>query len=163
MYKRKDSIPGITVKIPGEKRPLRIDNVVIDFNGTLAIEGRLIGGAASRLRKLARQANIIVLTSDTFGSARRALVGLPITIHIIKHGLEKLRFVKSIGPRHVAVVGNGLNDVPMVKAAALGIAVIGAEGASGEMLRAAMVVVRDINNALDLLLKPKRLIATLRR
>lgn len=163
MIKRNGGLPGIMVKIPGGKRPLRIENVVIDFNGTLAIEGRLSGGAALRLRRLARYVNIIVLTSDTFGLARRALDGLPVTVHIIQHGMEKLRLVKSIGPRRVAVVGNGYNDVPMVKAAALGIAVIGDEGASGEMIRAAMVVVRDVNNALDLLLKPKRLIATLRR
>jgi soluble P-type ATPase len=69
----------------------------------------------------------------------------------------------SLGIEVVAAVGNGTNDVPMLKVATLGIAVIGAEGTSGEAIRAATVVARDINVAIDMLLKPQRLIATLRR
>jgi P-type E1-E2 ATPase len=154
---------GVTVAIPGRRRPLRIDTVVIDFNGTLAVDGRLIRGVAPRLKKLAKFTAIVVMTADTFGSVRRVLTGLPVEVCIIRQGADKRRFVESVGPQHVAAIGNGVNDVPMLKAAALGIAVIGDEGASGELLRAAMVVVRDINLALDLLLKPKRLTATLRR
>jgi P-type E1-E2 ATPase len=154
---------GVAIAIPGRRQPLRIDTVVIDFNGTLAVDGRLIRGVALRLRKLARHVNVIVLTADTFGSARRALSGLPVEVCIIRQGVDKRRFVESVGPQHVAAIGNGVNDVPMLKAASLGIAVIGDEGASGELLRAATVVVCDINRSLDLLLKPKRLIAALRR
>jgi soluble P-type ATPase len=47
-------------------------------------------------------------------------------------------------------------------AAALGIAVIQAEGAAPQTLCAADVVVREIGDALDLLVQPKRLAATLR-
>jgi len=154
---------GVTVTIPGRRRPLRIDTVVIDFNGTLAVDGRLIRGVCPRLKKLAAFTNIVVMTADTFGSARRALSGLPVEVCIIRQGADKRRFVESVGPQHVAAIGNGVNDVPMLKAAALGIAVIGNEGASGDLLRAATVVIRNTNLALDLLLKPKRLIATLRR
>ena len=59
-------------------------------------------------------------------------------------------------------VGNGRNDRLMLKEAALGIAVLQAEGAAAEALLAADVVAPDILAALDLLLAPEGLIATLR-
>jgi soluble P-type ATPase len=51
----------------------------------------------------------------------------------------------------------------MLSSAALGIAVLGPEGLAVEALRAAHVVVARIEDALDLLLHPQRLVATLRR
>jgi soluble P-type ATPase len=51
----------------------------------------------------------------------------------------------------------------MLNTAGIGIAVLGEEGLCVETLNAADVVVRDIHNALDSLLKPQRLVATLRR
>jgi soluble P-type ATPase len=50
----------------------------------------------------------------------------------------------------------------MVASAALGIAVVQEEGASTETISVADVVMPDILSALDILLFPKRLIATLR-
>ncbi len=157
------SIPrGIGVDIPGRKR-LRITHVVLDFNGTLATDGRLIRGVRARLRRLAPGMNIIVLTADTFGTARRALAGLPVTCEVVRDGAEKRRLVEAIGGPSVAAVGNGANDAPMFKVAGLSIAVCGSESAAVESWRSATVVTRDINDALDLLLKPQRLVATLRR
>jgi soluble P-type ATPase len=51
----------------------------------------------------------------------------------------------------------------MLDSARLGIAVIEAEGGSSDAIAAADIVMRDIVSALELLLNPKRLIATLRR
>jgi soluble P-type ATPase len=59
-------------------------------------------------------------------------------------------------------LGNGRNDRLMLKEAALGIALLQAEGAAVEALLAADVVAPDILVALDLLLAPDGLIATLR-
>lgn len=160
---RRPAQRGIEVAIPGRKRPLRIEHVVFDFNGTLAVEGRLAPGVASRLRRLAALANVVVMTADTFGTARRALARLPVAVHIVHNGLEKRRFVESLGRERVAAVGNGTNDVPMLRAAALGIVVTGDEGTSGDAVRAATILARDIGVAIDLLLRPPRLVATLRR
>ena len=49
----------------------------------------------------------------------------------------------------------------MIEEAGLGICVIGKEGASGEALRKADVIVTHILDALDFLLKPLRQQATL--
>ena len=163
MPERKLAGRGVEVAIPGRKRPLRIEHVVFDFNGTLAVEGRLVRGVAARLKALAARADVVVMTADTFGMVGRALAGSPVAVHIVRGGAEKRRFVESLGCRTVAAVGNGANDVPMLRAAGLGIAVLGDEGTSGEAVRVATVVARDINVAIDLLLKPQRLVATLRR
>jgi P-type E1-E2 ATPase len=157
------AIPGIDLAIPGRRRPLRIKYAVIDFNGTLATDGNLIRGVTTRLKKLARTLQVVVMTADTFGTARRALAALPVSVRIVHGGVEKLRFVESVDGASVAAIGNGVNDVPMLQAAALGIAIIGDEGASGELLGVAHIVVRNINDALDLLLHPKRVVATLRK
>jgi soluble P-type ATPase len=60
-------------------------------------------------------------------------------------------------------IGNGRNDVPIMQRAAVGIVVIGPEGAAREAAHAADILVRDIRDGLDLLLKPLRLKATYRR
>jgi len=149
--------------IPGWTRPLRLGHVVFDFNGTMATDGKLPRGLAPRVRRLANSVEVVVMTADTFGTARRALAGWPVEIRIVRRGREKRDLVEKMGAERVAVVGNGVNDVPMFKVAALGIAVCGAEGTAAELLHLAAIVVRDINDALDLLLKPKRLVASLRR
>jgi P-type E1-E2 ATPase len=163
MPERRRAAAAIELSIPGRTRPLRIEHVVFDFNGTLAVGGKLARGAAARLRKLATLTHVVVMTADTFGTARRALARLPLAVHVVRGGIAKRRFVESLGRKSVAAIGNGANDVPMLGVAALGIVVVGGEGTSGEAVRAATIVARDIDVAIDLLLKPQRLVATLRR
>lgn len=153
----------IEVMFPGQTQPLRIERVVFDFNGTLAVDGKLVRGVGPRIAKLARRIDVVVMTADTFGTARRVFGSLPVTLHIVRDGADKRRYLRSVGCATCAAVGNGVNDVPMLEAAALGIVVCGREGAATEAVRVATIVVLDVNDAIDLLLNPKRLIATLRR
>jgi soluble P-type ATPase len=60
------------------------------------------------------------------------------------------------------VIGNGSNDQLILKEAGLAIAVLGDEGVSVSAMKHADVLVKSISDALDLFLKPKRLIATLK-
>ncbi|MEW6363501.1 MAG: ATPase P [Acidobacteriota bacterium] len=155
------SATGIVVDVPGRGR-ISIARVFLDFTGTLSADGQLLTGVAERLRLLAAQVPITVLTADTFGTAREALMGLPVEFREIRNGAEKERIVQQCALAGFAAIGNGMNDVAMIRAADLGIAVVGSEGAASELLRVAGVVVTNINDALDLLLKPLRLKATLR-
>ena len=59
-------------------------------------------------------------------------------------------------------MGNGRNDRLMLQTAALGVAVCQAEGAAVPTMLAADVMGSDIQDALDLLIHPLRLVATLR-
>jgi P-type E1-E2 ATPase len=149
------------IPIPGGSA-LELADLVLDFNGTLGLDGGLLPGVEPLLRELAATLHIHVLTADTFGTAEAALAGLPITLHHIAHGDEKRSFVEQLGSAGVVAIGNGCNDVAMLQVAALGIAVVGPEGASAEALAVADVVVGDILTALGLLDHPRRLTATLR-
>lgn len=152
------------ITIPGFKT-LRLGHLVVDFNGTLARDGMLIGGIEERLIRLVPDFSIHVLTGNTFGTAREVLAGVVCQLSILPAENQDeaiLSYVKRLGYENVVCVGNGRNDRLMLEAAALGIAVIQAEGASWEALAAADIVCSSILEALDLLIYPLRLIATLR-
>ena len=144
---------------------VHIQHIVLDYNGTLAVDGTIIPGVAERLRALAESCTIHVITADTFGTVREQIEGIPCEITVLpshEQTKAKLRYIKELGARGVAAIGNGRNDRLMLKAAVVGIATIQGEGAFGDTLRSADIVVTDIISALDLLSHPRRLTATLR-
>ena len=154
----------IALMIPGFGA-LELRHLVLDYNGTLALDGRLLPGVRDALNALADQVEIHVITADTFGLAGSELAGLPVNITIIPQEAQadaKLAHVEHLGAVGVFAVGNGRNDRKMLAAAAIGVAVAQAEGAAAETIAAADIVATDIVDALDLLRHLKRLIATLR-
>ena len=154
----------VEVTIPGSAT-LRLEHLVLDFNGTLALDGVLIEGVADRISRLAEVLRIHVVTGDTFGTATAALAGLPCAVHVLRstaQGDAKRDYLAKLNADVVACVGNGRNDRPMMEVAALAIAVVQSEGACAATLAAAHVVAPHIRDALDLLLRPVRLTATLR-
>lgn len=152
---------GLHIQVPGFQ-DLRIRNLVLDYTGTLSRDGRLLEGVPERLRALSSFLRIIVATADTFGMARSELKDLPVEIVLIRDGRDKVRLISELGTAETAAVGNGRNDVGMIRAAALGAAVIGPEGCYGDLVTSAVVVFRDIRDCLDLFLEPLRATATLR-
>lgn len=152
---------GIELELPGSAKRV-FTHVVTDFTGTLSRDGILWPGLDERIRRLAQHVRIIVLTADTFGTAAAQLGHLPIEIVFIQTGENKADFVRELNNGTVIAIGNGRNDIPMMKQAALGIVVMGAEGAATALLSAADLVVYDPCDAIDLLLNPLRLKAALR-
>jgi soluble P-type ATPase len=150
----------VSFDVPGGTRAF--SRLVLDFTGTLSLDGEILSGVAERLERLAIQVEITVLTADTFGTVQHAMQGLPVEVKVIGDGHEKAEIVSAMGAETVIAIGNGRNDVPMMGVAGLAIAVMGPEGAAGELLSAAHIVTRDIRDALDLLLHPLRVKATLR-
>lgn len=155
----------LSLDIPGYGA-LALHHCVLDFSGTLSVDGWLLDGVRERLDRLTRLLEIHVLTSDTHGRAREALAGLGGSLHLLegeRHELQKEQYVTLLGAPGVVAIGNGNNDAAMLRAARLGIAVCGHEGCSVSALSVASVLVTSPTDALDLLLCPKRLTATLRR
>jgi soluble P-type ATPase len=154
----------ITLDIPGLE-PYELHHVVMDYNGTLAVDGFLLEGVAQLLTGLAEHLQLHVVTADTFGLAAGQLAGLPCRLTILPPGRQafaKEEYVRALGPEHCLAIGNGRNDRLMLEAAAIGILLIQAEGAAGQTIQVADIVCRDARDALTLLLEPRRLVATLR-
>lgn len=154
----------IAVDIPGY-RVLQLEHLVMDYNGTLAVDGRLEEGVREAFEDLSSQLTIHVITADTFGLAAGQLKESPVQLSVLPPGqqdIAKQDYVNRLGGAATVAVGNGRNDRLMLKTAELGIAVVLREGAAAVTLAAADIVCIGILPALELLLHPLRLTATLR-
>ena len=154
----------IEIKIPAYG-DLALEHLVMDYNGTLAVDGELEPGVKEALRCLSQKLSLHIITADTFGKVRSSIEGLDCILSILaadRQELGKLEYINRLNPQTVVSIGNGRNDRLMLAESALGIAVVLAEGAAMETLRAADVVCTRIVWALELLLNPLRLVATLR-
>jgi P-type E1-E2 ATPase len=155
----------IELTIPG-RGLLRLEHLVTDVNGTLAVDGILIDGLAKRLTSLRDRLKIHMLTADTHGrqAAIDELLKLKATrVQPGNEAMTKAEFVRELGAETVVAIGQGANDAEMLKVAALGICVMSKEGVAVETLVSADILVPDIFAALDLLDKPLRIIASLRK
>ena len=149
------------IEIPGYKE-LNLRYLVLDYNGTIAMGGKIKESVKERIRKLAEEMDIIVLTADTYGTAKEACLDLPVKIQTFpnENALPaKMAVVEELGLDACVAIGN---DKLMLRASALAIAVIEQEGMCSRLLHEADVCTRSIEDALDLLLYPVRLVATLR-
>jgi soluble P-type ATPase len=154
----------IEIEVPGYKK-LRLEHLVLDYNGTIAVHGDIVEGVKEKLESLSERLRIHVLTADTFGMARSKLEGLPCHVYILpieNQEKGKLDYAKQLGLESSVCIGNGRNDRLMLKEAALGIAVILEEGTAKDAVLSADLIIRGILPALELLENPLRLIATLR-
>ena len=141
---------------------IELRHAVFDVNGTLAVDGAPIPGVVERLKALAESLSLHALTAGTHGNLveLERVLGLP--LQIIGSGEEKTRYVEQLGPGSVIAFGNGRNDVGMLRVAAIGVAILAGEGVAIGALQAADVLAPGPVEAMDLVLHPKRLIATLR-
>ena len=152
----------IRIDIP-QRGIIELQHAVFDVNGTLAVDGMPISGVIDRLQKLAEHLTLHALTAGTHGNVTEleGVIGLP--LHLIATGEEKMRYVEQLGPAGVIAFGNGRNDVAMLHLAAIGVAILAGEGVAIEALQAADVLAHGPVEAIELVLNPKRLIATLRK
>jgi P-type E1-E2 ATPase len=152
-------------QIPG-RETLEIHHLVLDFNGTFALDGKMLPNVAERLQKLSESVRIYVISGDTNGSVRSECGHLPLTITVLDkedQAQQKRVFVESLEPQGTIAVGNGANDEGMFEAADLAIAVIGGEGCCTSSLLKSDLVVKDAVDAFDLLIRQNRIVGTLRK
>ena len=151
----------MVIDIPNFKK-VEIKNIVFDYNGTIAVDGKLIDEVREFFKN--SKFNIFVITADTFGSVKKELEEFKnVNVIILKttnHTKEKAEFVMSL--KNTIAIGNGNNDSLMLKEADIGICVIGKEGASAKSIMNSDIVVKDIKDVINLIENPKRIIATLR-
>ncbi|WP_010478208.1 HAD family hydrolase [Thermococcus zilligii] len=149
----------MNTEVPGYRK-LEFSSVLFDLNGTLGQSGRIGEEVKHLLERLADKYTVVVLSADTFGTLEEELRGLPVRVERVSNGVEKAEVAKGYAP--YAAVGNGNNDVAMLEGAELAFCVIGPEGATVDALLASDIVVKDVRDAIAMLLDERKLIATLR-
>ncbi len=155
----------IELNIPG-RALIQLHHLVCDVNGTLAVDGQLPGGLVSVFAVLRDHLTIHLLTADTHG--RQHLIDQQLNLVAVRiqpgqEAQQKAEYVQRLGASNVVAIGQGANDAGMLQAAGLGICVLSAEGTAVEALLAADLVTANIFDALDLLKKPLRIVASLRK
>ena len=155
----------ITILRSGQE-PLEIDFILLDFEGTLASDRRVHPKAKDRINLLSKRTKIYILTKEEKILMEEVLKKVKAEIIYLMEGeasQQKLDLLRQLGASRTVAVGNGVDDVPMIEEAGLGISVMGKEGTFSEALKKADVVFMNILDALDFLLKPLRQKATLNR
>jgi len=158
---------GIAIDIPGfGERHIRV--AVSDYTGTHSFGGSIALHVKAKLRELATLVDLHIVTADSFGTAEQELAGIaiPYKLRTDRHDIEKAEYVTQFDLQNVAAFGNGNNDRLMLKAVkeggGLAIAVDNGEGCAMDAILNADLFVVGAANAIDLLLDPLRLKATLR-
>ncbi len=154
----------IEFTIPG-RGALKLKHLVLDVNGTLALDGKLIDGVEQALAGLRDRLEIHLVTADTHG--RQAEIDRQLGLQAVRlrpggEVEQKAAFVRQLGAEKTAAIGQGANDAGMLREAAIGIAVLSREGLAADARNAADLVVPDILAALELFDKPLRIVASLR-
>jgi soluble P-type ATPase len=155
----------IELNIPG-RGLIQLEHLVCDVNGTLAVDGVLLDGVKQRLASLRDRLELHLLTADTHGKQDVIDGQLGIKSFRLQPGNEvkqKEDYVTQLGAGKSAAIGQGVNDAGMLRTAALGICVLSSEGTAVETLLQSDLVAINILDALDLLEKPLRIVATLRK
>jgi P-type E1-E2 ATPase len=155
----------IELNIPG-RGCYQLEHLVCDVNGTLAVDGQLFDGVVRLLTVLRDRLDLHLLTADTHG--RQSLIDRQLNIKAVRvkpgdESKQKAMYVEKLGADHVVAIGQGANDSAMLKAALLGICVFSPEGVAVEAITSADLITPDIYTALELLTKPLRIVASLRK
>jgi len=153
----------ITILKSGQE-PLEIDFILLDFEGTLASDRRVHPKAKDRINLLSKRTKIYILTKEEKILMEEVLKKVKAEIIYLMEGeasQQKLDLLRQLGASRTVAIGNGVDDVPMIEEAGLGISVMGKEGTFSEAMKKADVVFMNILDALDFLLKPLRQKATL--
>ena len=155
----------VSIYIPG-KGKMNIENLVLDFNGTIAYDGNIKNGIREKIQRVHEMGiNIYILTADTYHQAAEQCKDMPVTLEIFdvdNAALSKREIVNNIDSKLTMTIGNGNNDVEMFEESILSVAVIGDEGCAVKAIFAADIITNNIDDAIDLLLNPHRIKATLR-
>ena len=155
----------LVIEVPGGDT-LEIKHILLDFNGTIALDGRLIKDVREKINQHSHQVRFHVITADTFGSVKKELEGVDCSRVVIPEANQikaKQDYLQTLGTAQTIAVGNGANDESMLRDAVLGIAVLGREGLNTRTLDASDIVISNVLDLFGYLENTGRLVACLRR
>ena len=157
-------IPNLIIDIP-DRNTLDIQHIIFDYNGTIALDGKVINGVVDKMNEFSHLVTFHVVTADTYGTAEHELQGANCQVVNLATSLmykTKTDYLAYLGKDHTLSVGNGFNDSDLLKQSLLGIALIQDEGLCMAALMSADIVCKSVMDVFAYLEKPNRLKATLR-
>jgi len=153
----------IIIQRPGQDL-LEMDFMLMDFEGTLAQDRRVDPKAKDKINLLSKRMKIYILAKgekEVVEDVLKKVKAEVIYLRMREPAQGKLSLLRQLGARRTVAIGNGVDDALMLEEAGLGICILGREGASVKAMQKADVVVTNILDALDFILKPLRQEATL--
>lgn len=150
-------------KVPGLGE-IEIKTLVFDLNGTISNRGKVIDGVVERMSKLKKSGfRLIMITSDQRGLGAKTAESLKMEYFQAETSADKEKIILSLDPMTIAAFGNSRIDIGMFHHARVSIACIEGEGIHAEIFRFADILVKSINDALDLFLDQDSFISTMKR
>ncbi|MES2437129.1 MAG: hypothetical protein V4519_03875 [Patescibacteria group bacterium] len=150
------NVPGI-----GE---MELKTLILDLNGTLTVKGIIPEGVKVRLTTLKSQGyRILFFTGNTRNNADEIATSLGIEWILAESGVAKRDEALKIDPKTCVSIGNGQIDLELMKVVKLRIVTLQSEGVHVQTLLNSDIVIPSITDALDLLIDPATLIATMRK
>ena len=156
---------GKSMIVNFENISLNLKYLLLDYTGTLSEHGKLINCVKEKLLILSNNfEKIIVLTADTFGTAHKELKNFPVEVKILEHPTSKgkLEVVNKLGPEYCVSIGNGNNDIDMLKTTKFSFAVINRDGCNAKLIKYADLIFKSTCDALDSLIDTRIIISLLR-
>lgn len=148
--------------IPGRGK-LELKTIILDLNGTISVGGSLVKGIDERLGHLKELGyKIVLFTGNTRNDADGLAQQLGIDWRQATSAQAKADIAHEFEPETCVSIGNGRIDLELMKVVELRIVTLQAEGVHLETMMNSDIVVPSIKDALDILIDPDRLVATLR-
>jgi len=143
---------------------IELTNIILDLNGTLAINGKLVEGVKNRLVKLKQMGfNLYLFTGDQRGNAIDLASEISIKVQKATTSDEKEALTMKLETEKTVAIGNARIDIGTFKSCKLRIGTLQAEGIHTEILPYIDILVPSINDALDLLINSDVFNATMRK
>lgn len=150
-------------KIPGVG-DIELKTLILDLNGTLTVKGKISEGVKERLARLKELGyRILFFTGNTRNNAGEISSELGIEWILAEDRIAKRNEALKLDPNICVSIGNGLIDLELMKVVKLRIVTLQAEGVHVQTLLNSDIVIPSILDALDLLIDPATLVATLRK
>lgn len=149
------------VPVVGE---IEINTIVLDLNGTLAVNGEIVPGSKEKIAELNKLGfKIILFTGDQRGNAKEICDDLGIEFYKAGNSEEKEKIFLTLDLEKTAAIGNARIDVGKFKHAKVSIATLQAEGIHTGILSDVDVIVPSVIDALNFFIDPNIFCATMRK
>jgi soluble P-type ATPase len=142
---------------------INIENIILDLNGTLAVEGQIADTTKALIIQLkALSYRLVLISGDIRGNAADVAKELGLDLFLGTSSPEKALQMQQFDSEKTAAIGNARIDIGTFQNAKISIGTLQGEGIHVGILKYIDILVPSIDAALKLFINTKSLEATLR-